>query len=133
LPWKKGHSAGRRIFSAANWTSISGRDPYSVTFRAQISVVLRVDLKYLGSSEMWCMTRMEKISWTHRVRKKKYYTGSRGERNIVETIKRRKANWIGHILCKICLLKNVILGRIEVTRRGERRRGQQHQTVTYLQ
>jgi len=28
----------------------------------------RVDQKYLGSSEMWCMTRMEKISWTDRVR-----------------------------------------------------------------
>jgi hypothetical protein len=35
------------------------------------------------------------------------------------TIKRRKANWIGHILCGNCLLKQVskvkIAGRIEVT------------------
>jgi hypothetical protein len=47
------------------------------------------------------------------------------ERNIVHTIKRRKANWIGHILRRDCLLKHVIegkiLGRIEVTgRRGRR-------------
>jgi hypothetical protein len=50
-----------------------------------------------------------------------------GKRNIVHTIKRRKANWIGQILCRNCLLKHVIEGklegRIEVTvRRGKRRK-----------
>jgi hypothetical protein len=49
------------------------------------------------------------------------------ERNIVHTIKRRKANWIGHILRGNCLLKHVIEGklegRIEMTgRRGRRRK-----------
>ena len=28
----------------------------------------RVNQKYLGSCEMWCWRRMEKISWTDRVR-----------------------------------------------------------------
>jgi hypothetical protein len=40
-------------------------------------------------------------------------------RNIIHTIKQRKANWIGHILRRNCLLKHVIEGkikeRIEVT------------------
>jgi hypothetical protein len=49
------------------------------------------------------------------------------ERNIVQTIKRRKANWIGHILRRNCLLKHAIEGtlegRIEMTgRRGRRRK-----------
>jgi hypothetical protein len=49
------------------------------------------------------------------------------ERNIVHTIKRRKANWIGHILRRNCLLKHVIEGNtnrgIEMTgRRGRRRK-----------
>jgi len=49
------------------------------------------------------------------------------ERKILQTIKRRKDNWIGHILRRYCLLKRVtegeIEGRIEVTgRRGRRRR-----------
>jgi hypothetical protein len=49
------------------------------------------------------------------------------ERNILHTIKRRKANWIGHILSRNCLLKHVIEGklegRIEMTgRRGRRRK-----------
>jgi hypothetical protein len=40
---------------------------------------------------------------------------------------KRKANWIGHILCRNCLVKQVtegkIQGRIEVTgRRGRRRK-----------
>jgi hypothetical protein len=56
---------------------------------------------------------------------KKYYTESR---NILHTIKRRKANWIGHILRRNCLLKHVIEGklegRIEMTRRRGRRRKQ---------
>ena len=47
-------------------------------------------------------------------------------RNILQKMKRRKANWIGHILRRNCLLKHVIEGkikkRIEVTRRRVRRR-----------
>jgi hypothetical protein len=34
-------------------------------------------------------------------------------RNILLTIKRRKANWIGHILGRNCLLKQVVKGKIE--------------------
>ena len=46
-------------------------------------------------------------------------------RNILQTIKRRKANWIGHILRRNCLLKHVIEGKIEVTERRGRKHGQQ--------
>jgi hypothetical protein len=49
------------------------------------------------------------------------------DRNTLRTIKRRKTNWIGHILGRNCLLKHVIEGKIEgriyVTgRRGRRRK-----------
>jgi len=47
-----------------------------------------------------------------------------GERNILHTIKRRKANLIGYILRRNCLLTHVIEGKIEGTRRGGRIRGQ---------
>jgi hypothetical protein len=50
------------------------------------------------------------------------------ERNSLRAIKRRKANWMGHILARNCLLKHVIEEKIEggiyVTRRRERRRMQ---------
>jgi hypothetical protein len=43
------------------------------------------------------------------------------ENNTLHTIKRRKANWIGHILHTNCLLEHIIEGKIEgrigVTRR----------------
>jgi hypothetical protein len=62
------------------------------------------------------------------VRNEKVLHRVKEERNIVHTIKRRKANWIGHILRRNCLLKNVIEGklegRIEMTGRRGRRREQ---------
>jgi hypothetical protein len=70
---------------------------------------------------------MEKISWTDRVRNEEVLHRVKEERNILHTVKRRKANWIGHILRRNCLLKHdvegKIEGRIEVTgRRGTRRK-----------
>jgi hypothetical protein len=49
------------------------------------------------------------------------------ERNILNTIKRRKANWIGHILHRNCLLKHVTEGKLEgqikmIVRWGRRQR-----------
>jgi hypothetical protein len=48
------------------------------------------------------------------------------EKNILHTIRRRNAKWIGHILCRICLLTHSIegkvAGRIEVARRRGGRR-----------
>ena len=46
----------------------------------------------------------------------------------MHTIKRKKANWIGHILCRNCLLKHTVEGkteeRVEVMRRQGIRRKQ---------
>jgi hypothetical protein len=50
---------------------------------------------------------MEKISWTDRVRNEEVLHRVEKERNILHTVKRRKAYWIGHILCENCLLKDV--------------------------
>ena len=48
------------------------------------------------------------------------------QRNILHAIWKRKANWIGHILRRNCLTRQVIEGKIngemEVTRRRGRRR-----------
>jgi hypothetical protein len=66
------------------------------------------------------------ISWTDHVRNEEEIEKVKEERNILHTIKRRKANWICHILDRNCLLKRVIevqiKGRIEVMRRQVRRR-----------
>jgi len=70
---------------------------------------------------------MEKISWTGHVRNEEILLRAKEQRNILHEIRKRKANWIGHILCRNCLLQRVIEGKvkggIEVTgRRGRRRR-----------
>jgi hypothetical protein len=84
----------------------------------------KIDHKYLESFEMWCWRRKEKISWTDRVRNEEVLHRVKEERIILHKIKRRKANWIGHILRRNCLLKHVIEGKLEerMGRRGRRRK-----------
>jgi hypothetical protein len=69
---------------------------------------------------MWFGRRKEKISWTDCVRNEEVLQRVK-DRNILQTIKRRNANWIGHNWHRNCLLKHVIEGtierRIEVRRR----------------
>jgi hypothetical protein len=87
-----------------------------------------VDQKYLESFEMLCWRRMEKISWADRVRNEEVLLRVKEERNILHTITRTKANWIGYIWRRNHLARHVIEGkmeeRIEVTRRRGRRRKQ---------
>ena len=68
---------------------------------------------------------MEKISWTDHVRNEVLLRVNQ-QRNILHEIRKRKANCIGHILRRNCLLQQVIEGKIkgqiEVTRRGRRRK-----------
>jgi hypothetical protein len=61
------------------------------------------------------------------VRNEEVLLGVKEQRNILHEICKRKADWIGHMLCRNCLLRQVIegniKGEIEVTeRRGRRRR-----------
>jgi hypothetical protein len=68
---------------------------------------------------------MKKISWTDHVRNEVVLLRVKEQRNILHEIPKRKANWIGHILRRNCLLQRVtegkIQGRIEVTGRQGRR------------
>jgi hypothetical protein len=65
--------------------------------------------------------------WTYHVRNEEVLRRVKDQRNILHEISKRKANWIGHILHRNCLLQRVIEGKIkggiEVTgRRGRRRK-----------
>jgi replicative superfamily II helicase len=50
---------------------------------------------------------MEKVSWTNRVINEAVLYRVKEEMNILYTIKRRKAKWIGHNLHRNCFLKHV--------------------------
>ena len=56
---------------------------------------------------------MEKISWTDHVRNKDVLLRGKEQRNILHEIRKRKANWIGHILRRNCLLQQVTEGKIQ--------------------
>jgi hypothetical protein len=103
-----GNISGIALYGAETWK-----------FRA-------VDHTQLESLDMWCWRRME-IIWTNHVRNEDVLRRFKKQRNILYEIKKRKANWIGHILRRNCLLQQVIKGNIkggiEMTgRRGRRRR-----------
>ena len=53
------------------------------------------------------------ISWADRVRKEEVLHRVKEDENILHTVKRRKANWMGDNLLKNCVLKRVIKGMIE--------------------
>ena len=95
-------------------------------YGAETWTLRAADQKYLESFEMWCWRKMEKISWIDHVRNEEVLLRVNEQRNILREIRKRKANWIGHILCRNCLLKQVIEGKIkgemDVTRRRGRRR-----------
>jgi len=95
-------------------------------YGAETWTLRAVDQKHLESFEMWCWRRMEKISWTDHVTNEEVLLRVKEQRNILHEIPKRKANWIGHILRRNCLLQRVIEGKIqggiEVTGRQRRRR-----------
>jgi len=56
---------------------------------------------------------MEKTSWTDHMRNEEVLLRVKEQRNILHEISKRKANWIGHILRRNCLLQRVIEGKIQ--------------------
>jgi len=51
--------------------------------------------------------------WTDHARNEDVLLRVKEQRNILHEIRKRKANWIGHILRRNCLLQRVIEGKIE--------------------
>jgi hypothetical protein len=73
-----------------------------------------VDQKHLESFEMCCRRRMEKISWTDHVRNEDVLLRVKEQRNILHEIRKRKTNWIGHILRRNCLYNGLLKGGYKV-------------------
>jgi hypothetical protein len=80
---------------------------------------------HVESLEMWCWGRIEKNHGTDLMRNAEVLQRVKKQRKILQTIKMKEVNWIGHVLCRNCLLRHVtegnIEGRIDVTERRGRR------------
>jgi len=82
-------------------------------YGAETWTLRAVDQKHMESFEMCCWRRMEKISWTDHVRNEELLLRVNEQRNILHEISKRKANWIGQLLRRNCLLQRVIEGKIK--------------------
>jgi len=94
-------------------------------YGAETLTIRIVDQKHPGNFEVWRLRRIEKIGWTDRVRNEEVLQRVKKDRNVLHTINRRKADYIGHILRRNCFIRHAtegkIRGRPEVTGRGRRR------------
>jgi hypothetical protein len=125
FPSRLKYSQINPIFKKGDKSAMSNYRPISLltSFSKVFEKVI-----YKSIYEMWCWRRMEKISWTDHVRNEEVLLRVSEQRNILHKIRKWKANWIGHIVRRNCLVKEVIEGKIkgqiEVTRRRGRRRKQ---------
>ena len=98
-------------------------------YDAETWTIRAADQKYMESFEIWCWRRIEKIIWADHVRNEEVLLRVKEQRNILHEISKRKADWIGHILRRNCLLKQVIEGKIKGEMEVTRRRGRRHQNL----
>ena len=73
---------------------------------------------------MWCWRRMEKIKWSEKVTNEQVLDRIGEKRTLLNTIFCRKANWIGHILRRNCLLHDDIEGQMTEVKGVGRRKAQ---------
>ena len=87
-------------------------------------VIEKEAMGWLEAFEMWIWRRLEKVSWEDKMSNEEVLEAVVESRRIVDTIVRRKKNWIGHVVRGDGLLKLVLEGRMENKRpRGRPRIG----------
>jgi hypothetical protein len=80
-------------------------------YGAETWTLRAVDQKHLESFETWCWRRMEKISWTYHVRNEDVLFRVNEQRNVLHEIRKRKANWIGHICIETAFYNGLLKER----------------------
>ncbi|KAI5715694.1 hypothetical protein M8J77_020891 [Diaphorina citri] len=95
-----------------------------VLYGSETWTLRKKEEKYLESFEMWLWRRMENIKWSDKIRNEEVLRRVEEERNIVKTIKKRKASWVGHILRRDCIQRKIMDIKFEGSRsRGRRKFG----------
>jgi len=86
------------------------------------------DIKQIEAFEMWIWRRMERISWTEHRTNEEVLKKVEEKRSLMDIIRTRQKNWIGHILRDNSLQREIMEGRME----GKRRRGRPRQKLMDL-
>ena len=80
----------------------------------------RIDMR-IKAFEIWICRRMERVKWTDKTNNVVVLERVEG-RTMLELIRKRKINWLGHWLRRNCLLKDVLEGMVNGKKvRGRRR------------
>ena len=68
----------------------------------------RNEQKVLEAFEMWAWRRMQRVKWTDKIKNAVVLERLGKGRIMLELIKKRKRNWLGHWLGRNCLFKNAL-------------------------
>jgi hypothetical protein len=106
---KAGFNKKRVVFTSKMYLELSTKLVncyiWSIARYGAETLTLRaVDQKHLESLGKWCWRRIHKISWTDHMRNEEVFLTVKEQRNILHEIRKRKVNWIGHIVGIKCLL-----------------------------
>ena len=77
--------------------------------------------KKIEAVEMWFLHRMLRIPWTARITNEEVLRRAGTERTLINQIRKRQLNFLGHIIRANGLEKDCLLGRVQ----GRRARGRQ--------
>jgi len=106
----------KKIVKTLIWTTL--------LYGAETWTLRKEEIQRLEALEMWLWRRVEKISWTNKVTNEEVLQRVGEERQLMNLIRNRKKNWVGHILRGEGSLREVIEGRMEGKRgRGRPRKG----------
>ena len=85
----------------------------------------KVDIQRLEWFEMWIWRRLMKISWTEHRANQEVLDMADENRSLMNIIRQKQKNWLGHVLRSESLLCTVLEGGME----GTRTRGRQSDTM----
>ena len=68
----------------------------------------RNEQKRLEAFEMWVWRRLERVKWTDKIKNSVMLERVGEARIMLEFIRERKRNWLGHWLRRNCLLKDAL-------------------------
>ena len=94
---------------------VSGCETWSISAAMQ---------KRLEATEMWFLRRMLKIPWTERISNERVLTIANVKRKLLQTIKKRKMSFLGHVMRRKRIENLLLTGKVE----GKKARGRQRMT-----
>ena len=90
------------------------------------STLKKADIMKLKACEMWCWRRVMKVKWTDRVTNEVVLQNVKEERQLINSIYRRKRKWAAHNIRHSKIFRLMIEGRMK----GKRSRGRKRVMLT---